>query len=62
MGHGEGFLRFFLSRITGKGIYLIDEPGAALSLQGQLSLISFIMRKVKEVDAQFIIATHLLEF
>jgi len=43
MGHGEGFLRFFLSRITGKGIYLIDEPGAALSPQGRLSLISLIM-------------------
>ncbi|MFT7434561.1 MAG: putative ATPase [Psychromonas sp.] len=58
MSHGEGFLKFFLSRITGKGIYLIDEPEAALSPQRQLSLISLVMRKVKEVDAQFIIATH----
>ncbi|MFT5884542.1 MAG: putative ATPase [Arcticibacterium sp.] len=58
MSHGEGFLKFFVSRITGKGIYLIDEPEAALSPQRQLSLISLIMRKVKEVDAQFIIATH----
>ena len=58
MSHGEGFLKFFISRITGKGVYLIDEPEAALSPQRQLSLISLIMRKVKEVDAQFIIATH----
>lgn len=58
ISHGEGFLKFFLSRITGNGIYLIDEPEAALSPQRQLSLISLILQKVKEVDAQFIIATH----
>ena len=58
MSHGEGFLKFFISRITGKGIYLIDEPEAALSPQRQLSLISLIRQKVKDVDAQFIIATH----
>lgn len=58
MSHGEGFLKFFLSRITGRGLYLIDEPEAALSPQRQLSLISLIMRKVKENGSQFIIATH----
>lgn len=58
MSHGEGFLKFFLSRITAKGVYLIDEPEAALSPQRQLSLISLIMQKVKENDSQFIIATH----
>ncbi|MCR9062988.1 MAG: AAA family ATPase [Cytophagales bacterium] len=58
MSHGEGFLKFFLSRITGKGIYLIDEPEAALSPTRQLSLISLIRSKAKDVDAQFIIATH----
>lgn len=58
MSHGEGFLKFFLARITGKGVYLIDEPEAALSPQRQLSLISLIRQKAKDVDAQFIIATH----
>lgn len=58
MSHGEGFLKFFMARITGKGLYLIDEPEAALSPQRQLSLISLILEKVKTVDAQFIIATH----
>ena len=58
MSHGEGFLKFFLARITGTGVYLIDEPEAALSPQRQLSLISLIMEKVKNVEAQFIIATH----
>ncbi len=58
MSHGEGFLKFFNTRITGKGLYLIDEPEAALSPARQLSLISLIRQKIKEVDSQFIIATH----
>jgi predicted ATPase len=58
MSHGEGFLKFFLARITGRGIYLIDEPEAALSPARQLSLISLIRQKATETDAQFIIATH----
>lgn len=58
MSHGEGFLKFFTSRITGKGLYLIDEPEAALSPSRQLSLISLIIEKVKSTGSQFIIATH----
>jgi len=58
MSHGEGFLKFFLGRITGKGLYIMDEPEAALSPQRQLSLISLIMQKIRENDSQFIIATH----
>ncbi len=58
MSHGEGFLRFFNQRITGKGLYLIDEPEAALSPARQLSLILLIQDAVKNHQAQFIIATH----
>jgi len=58
MSHGEGFLKFFTSRITAKGLYLIDEPEAALSPARQLSLLSLIMEKVKTTGAHFIIATH----
>jgi len=58
MSHGEGFMKFFTSRITGKGLYLIDEPEAALSPTRQLSLISLILEKVKKTGAHFIIATH----
>lgn len=58
MSHGEGFLKFFTSRITGKGLYLIDEPEAALSPTRQLSLLSLIMEKVKQTGSHFIIATH----
>ena len=28
LSHGEAFLKFFNTRITGKGLYLIDEPEA----------------------------------
>ncbi len=58
MSHGEGFLKFFTSRITAKGLYLIDEPEAALSPARQLSLLSLIIEKVKKTGAHFIIATH----
>lgn len=58
MSHGEGFLKFFTSRITGKGIYLIDEPEAALSPTRQLSLLSLIKEKVAKTGSHFIIATH----
>ena len=58
MSHGEGFMKFFTSRITGKGLYLIDEPEAALSPARQLSLLSIILEKVKNTGSQFIIATH----
>jgi len=58
MSHGEGFLKFFTSRITTKGLYLIDEPEAALSPTRQLSLLSLIREKVKKTGAHFIIATH----
>lgn len=58
MSHGEGFMKFFTSRITGKGLYLIDEPEAALSPTRQLSLLALILEKVKKVGAHFIIATH----
>ena len=58
MSHGEGFMKFFTSRITGKGLYLIDEPEAALSPTRQLSLLSLIMEKVKETGSHFVIATH----
>jgi predicted ATPase len=57
MSHGEGFLTLFKARFTGKGLYLIDEPEAALSPQRQLSLISLIQEKVDQ-GCQFIIATH----
>lgn len=54
--HGEAFLSLFTHRFGKKGIYLLDEPEAALSPARQLHLLRII--KELERDAQFVIATH----
>ena len=56
--HGEAYLKILQTRIKGKGIYLLDEPEAALSPFKQLALMSFILDIIKEKNAQFIISTH----
>lgn len=56
--HGEAYLKILQTRIEDKGIYLLDEPEAALSPLKQLSLIAFIMEALKNGNTQFIIATH----
>jgi len=57
--HGEGFLRVFKSRISPGGLYLLDEPEAALSPQSQLALLYLMKEMVNDGEgAQFIIATH----
>ncbi len=58
VSHGEGFLKFFHSRCVPGGLYLIDEPEAALSPQRQLAFLSLVKTLVEEGDAQFIVATH----
>lgn len=55
--HGEGFLEFAKSRITPNGLYLIDEPEAALSPQRQLAFALFL-HEMAQQNCQFIIATH----
>ena len=55
--HGEAFLNFFQQRLVPKGLYLMDEPEAALSPQRQLSLLAMMFDLVAE-GSQFIIATH----
>ena len=55
--HGESFLALAQDYFRGDGLYLLDEPEAALSPQRQLSLIIEIMRCVRG-GAQFFIATH----
>jgi predicted ATPase len=54
--HGEAFMRVMQS-FSGDGIYLMDEPEAALSPTRQLAALTVIDRLVKR-GAQFIIATH----
>lgn len=55
--HGESFFSVFIHRFGGKGIYILDEPEAALSPSRQLSMITRIHELVRQ-DSQFIIATH----
>jgi len=46
-----------MHKLTGNGLYLLDEPEAALSPARQLTAISLIHQLVQQ-DSQFIIATH----
>ncbi len=55
--HGESFLALVTNRFEGNGLYLLDEPEAALSPQRLMSLIVAIDDLV-EKHSQFIIATH----
>lgn len=56
--HGESFLSVFSNRFGKKGIYLLDEPEAALSPTRQLALLRIIRELGQEGQSQFIIATH----
>ena len=55
--HGESFLKLFRSRFVPEGLYLLDEPEAALSPQSQLGFVSMMSDMVNE-GGQFIVATH----
>ncbi|CAA0125609.1 DNA replication and repair protein RecF [BD1-7 clade bacterium] len=55
--HGESFLALFENRFE-QGLYILDEPEAALSPQRQLSFMSIINQLESPGHAQFIIATH----
>jgi predicted ATPase len=55
--HGESFLALFQARFVADGLYLLDEPEAALSPMRQLTFISALKRMVDQ-NSQFIIATH----
>jgi predicted ATPase len=55
--HGESFLALMTERFGGQGLYILDEPEAALSPQRQLAVLSRMHDLVLD-QAQFIIATH----
>ena len=54
--HGESFLAYFQS-FNQNGLYLMDEPEAALSPQRQLTLFIQIV-KMAQAGSQFLIASH----
>ena len=55
--HGESFLAIVQNRFRGNGLYILDEPEAALSPMRILTLMTEIRSLVKR-GSQFIIATH----
>ena len=55
--HGESFLAIVQNRFFGNGLYILDEPEAALSPMKLLTLIAEINNLVNK-NSQFIIATH----
>jgi predicted ATPase len=55
--HGESFLALAANRFGAEGLYLLDEPEAALSVTGALALLAIVTRAA-QAGAQFVIATH----
>lgn len=55
--HGESFFALFQHRFKGCGLYLMDEPEAALSPQKQLQFLNILHNYCKQ-GSQFILATH----
>jgi predicted ATPase len=55
--HGEGFLAFLESRQTERGLYLLDEPEAALSFRSCLALL-YLLADAVAAGSQVVLATH----
>lgn len=55
--HGESFLALVQNRFRGNGLYILDEPEAALSPSRQMTLLAE-MKRLTDANSQFIIATH----
>jgi predicted ATPase len=55
--HGQSFLALAANRFGGEGLYVLDEPEAALSVSGALALLAIMVRAAR-AGAQFIVATH----
>ncbi|WP_010096288.1 AAA family ATPase [Ornithinibacillus scapharcae] len=57
LSHGESYFATFMHRFSGNGLYILDEPEAALSPLRQMSMLARIHELVKD-GSQFIISTH----
>ena len=55
--HGESFITLVTNRFGPNGLYILDEPEAALSLRGTLALMRRMHDLVAE-GSQFIVSTH----
>ena len=56
--HGEGYLELFRNKVSGRGIFVLDEPEAALSPAHQIALLQIVRAAERSGEAQFVIATH----
>jgi predicted ATPase len=56
--HGESFLALFQNRFNLQGIYILDEPEAALSPVRQLAFLKILRDMETSTHMQLIIATH----
>ncbi|QUM88326.1 AAA family ATPase [Moritella sp. 36] len=55
--HGESFFALMQNRFGENGLYILDEPEAALSPNRQMAMITLLHQLVNQ-GCQFIIATH----
>jgi predicted ATPase len=55
--HGQSFLALAENRFSAHGLYILDEPEAALSVSGAVALLAIIVRAAR-AGAQFVVATH----
>jgi predicted ATPase len=58
MSHGESFVALMRNRFGRDGLYLLDEPEAALSPLRQLAMLALMHQLVESNGCQFVIATH----
>ncbi|MEL7026562.1 MAG: AAA family ATPase [Pseudomonadota bacterium] len=58
MSHGEGFASLISDRMTDQGLYILDEPEAALSPRRQAELLAFLADVQNDASAQVVMATH----
>lgn len=57
LSHGEGFLAIFRAMFRDRGLYIMDEPEAALSFNSCIQLVA-LMHELGKAGAQIICATH----
>lgn len=55
--HGESFMALVENRFGGNGLYILDEPEAALSPM-RLMRLMYLMQELVKKNSQFIISTH----
>jgi predicted ATPase len=58
MSHGESFLALVREKFRGDGLWVLDEPEAALSFQGCLRLAKFLAEKIESGRSQVVLSTH----